>query len=425
MLNSAAWSQESNDRLAAKIQFVDILASPDDVLLNTRYAEQQILVGDLLGALSALERVLIAQPENSFARLTVARVRVWLGNFDQAKADLKAFDGVDLPPAATRLVESLLADIENATRGYSFGGDLTISLWRSDNPGQYPRGGVTELLGQDPLPTFLDSEGNAGPKPVTGRTVSAYIRYLHDLPLANWRRAGVSVRASKTSDIGSQLSDGRWVSIKLESQVQSGLGAWVPRLSWTTSESFYGNRQKQLEVGLGWAASDSWVPFNADFSGRHVSVDTPSGARTKDYRQAQVSVGLLHQASERTYLSVNLAYQKKRAHAPSAAAASQLINNRGVSMSIAGTLLVSGRISLRAGVEQQRTNWVDRYSLEPRRRADRSIQRSLSAQYRVKLFSTSAPLSIDLTWRGVRNRSNLSTYQYDSNLTELTLRQRY
>ena len=73
-----------------KVLFQQILANPGDVALTLKYAELSSEVGDLEGAISALERILIVAPQVAEVDYQLGILYMRLGSFGQASADFKA-----------------------------------------------------------------------------------------------------------------------------------------------------------------------------------------------------------------------------------------------------------------------------------------------------------------------------------------------
>jgi tetratricopeptide (TPR) repeat protein len=70
--------------------FKQILAHPGDVALTLKYAELSSEAGDLEGAISALERILIFAPQVAEINYQLGVLYMRLGSFGQASADFKA-----------------------------------------------------------------------------------------------------------------------------------------------------------------------------------------------------------------------------------------------------------------------------------------------------------------------------------------------
>ncbi|WP_017931372.1 surface lipoprotein assembly modifier [Robiginitomaculum antarcticum] len=81
-----------------RVKFEDIYANPTDRDLNLNYARQQAASGDLIGAASALERLLYAEPNWHSVRLFYAGVLYRLDDKEAATREIMLLDNEDLTP---------------------------------------------------------------------------------------------------------------------------------------------------------------------------------------------------------------------------------------------------------------------------------------------------------------------------------------
>ncbi len=93
------------------VTFAQILADPDNIDLNFRYAQTQVAQGDLLGASATLERVLLIKPELPQIRLYYGLVLLRLNNLEEAERELRAVSAYDMPPPLRQEVDSYLRAI--------------------------------------------------------------------------------------------------------------------------------------------------------------------------------------------------------------------------------------------------------------------------------------------------------------------------
>lgn len=66
---AAAEAREAQQAQGPAISFADVLKDPDNIELNFRFARQKVAEGDLRGAASTLERILLVQPNLGQIRL--------------------------------------------------------------------------------------------------------------------------------------------------------------------------------------------------------------------------------------------------------------------------------------------------------------------------------------------------------------------
>ena len=75
-------------RAGEDVTFEQVLADPDNIDLNFRYAETQIRKGDVRGASATLERILLIEPDLPRVRLLYAIVQFRLENLAEAEREL-------------------------------------------------------------------------------------------------------------------------------------------------------------------------------------------------------------------------------------------------------------------------------------------------------------------------------------------------
>ncbi|MBI5208394.1 MAG: tetratricopeptide repeat protein [Elusimicrobia bacterium] len=81
----------------AAVTYEAVLADPDNVDLNYRFAQSQIAAGDLKGAIGTLERILMVNPGLHRVRLLYALVLYRLDNLGEAERELNTLTGLSLP----------------------------------------------------------------------------------------------------------------------------------------------------------------------------------------------------------------------------------------------------------------------------------------------------------------------------------------
>ena len=86
----------------ARVTYADILAAPDDLDLNLRYARQEVASGRLQQAASALERMLLSEPNWDSARLFYGIVLYRLADLEGAIRELTVLEGRSLTAAQER-----------------------------------------------------------------------------------------------------------------------------------------------------------------------------------------------------------------------------------------------------------------------------------------------------------------------------------
>jgi hypothetical protein len=110
------------------VSFADILAKPDDVDLNFRYARQQVAAGNLTAASASLERMLIHNPELHEVRLFYAVLLYRLDNYLEAEVEFRRIPVDALPARLQPEVERYLGLIERRKRPTRYFGSVGVGF---------------------------------------------------------------------------------------------------------------------------------------------------------------------------------------------------------------------------------------------------------------------------------------------------------
>lgn len=152
---AAAAAKEAEERrlLEGKdVTFEQVLADPDNVELNLRFAKTQIRQGNVKGAQGTLERILLIAPNRADVRLLYAIVLFRLDNMVEAEREIEAVMGQDMPPSLRKQLQGYLDRIEQRRKQTQF--SLLFSLgyqfdWnRNGGPGS---GELETILGRAPV----------------------------------------------------------------------------------------------------------------------------------------------------------------------------------------------------------------------------------------------------------------------------------
>ena len=127
--------------------FEALMARPDDVAVNFSYALEQINAGNLDRAASALERILLIEPNLPYVRMLYATVLYRMGNMAEAEQEFRALSGAQLSPEARAQVDSYLETIAQETKTLKQTASLSVGVTYDDNRNAFPSGGQTMVLG--------------------------------------------------------------------------------------------------------------------------------------------------------------------------------------------------------------------------------------------------------------------------------------
>lgn len=118
--------------------FDAVMAAPDDVELNLAYARSEAAAGNLSSAASALERVLILEPNRHGDRLFYAVLLYRLGDYNGAKVELDRLKGANLSPLQRAEADRYLARVKEKTADSAFSGRVTAGIvYEDDAAGAY------------------------------------------------------------------------------------------------------------------------------------------------------------------------------------------------------------------------------------------------------------------------------------------------
>lgn len=138
--------------------FAAMLADPGNLDKIFRFAELAVGVGDLEGAVSALERMLLIEANLPRVRLELGVLYYRLGSFEAARTYLiAALASKDLPPDVRTRAETFLAEIERQRAPSLLQGTLMVGVRYQSNANAAPTG--TVRVGG--IPANLDDNSTA------------------------------------------------------------------------------------------------------------------------------------------------------------------------------------------------------------------------------------------------------------------------
>lgn len=119
---------------AQSVSFEEILAKPDDLRLNLRFAQQQIAKGQLQQAASALERLLLNKPNWDTVRLLYAVVLYRMDDLESAKRELNILEGRGLTQKQEAERVRYLKLAERASNPFRITGRISVGARKDTNP---------------------------------------------------------------------------------------------------------------------------------------------------------------------------------------------------------------------------------------------------------------------------------------------------
>jgi tetratricopeptide (TPR) repeat protein len=131
--------------------FRQVLRAPGDTRGNLAYARQLEDAGEYEKAIASLERILIADPAQTYVRLEIGRLYFRLGSYETARSYFqRALADSNLSPEQRAVAEQYLADIAERLSAHQFTGFASVGARWQEN-------------------------ANAGPDPVTLRALGTPI----------------------------------------------------------------------------------------------------------------------------------------------------------------------------------------------------------------------------------------------------------
>lgn len=102
------------------VTFAQMLADPDNIELNVRFALTQIRQGNVRGAGATLERILLIAPNIAEVRVLYAVVLFRLDNLDEAEREMRTVLELPLSPDLRKQIDDYLAQIEKRRKRTRF-----------------------------------------------------------------------------------------------------------------------------------------------------------------------------------------------------------------------------------------------------------------------------------------------------------------
>ena len=159
------------------VTYAQILADPDNLDLNVRYAKTQMARGDLMGASATLERILLLHPALPDAHLFYGIVLARLESLEEAARELATAQTLGLPPDLRAQAEDALRAIRLRRRATRWTSRLTTGFQYDRNRNAAPPD--FRLLSD----TALGLEGTSRRRPDTSVLAISTLEVAHDLGL--------------------------------------------------------------------------------------------------------------------------------------------------------------------------------------------------------------------------------------------------
>jgi hypothetical protein len=153
--NSAQWAVAQTPAPDSELQkqynaaFDDTLRDPGNLDVLFKFATIATQTGDLEGAISALERMLLVNPDLPRVRLELGVLYFRLGSYEVSRTYLEsALKSKALPPDVRAKAEQYLADVESKSKPSSLGGEVFLGFRYQSNANLGPATSRVLLFGQ-------------------------------------------------------------------------------------------------------------------------------------------------------------------------------------------------------------------------------------------------------------------------------------
>lgn len=275
--------------------FRAMMADPTDLDIAFEFAAIARRAGDLEGAVGALERMLIYNPDLPVVHYQLARLYAGLGSVEAAKRYYRSALDYDPPPQIRARIEAELERLEEASRASSFSGSVLLGFRYQTNANAAPDDPAVRVGGfpADLADEFLEREDFSF-------LASAGLSHRWDLDRdpAVFLVSDLRVYGARQDELDSQDID--LVAATVGPQfARSGGGMLRPFLrgDWVQldGEALY----RSLGVGVSWSGGPlSWI------AGSRWSVE--AAAMHRDYRRSARSPAVENRDGENYRVSGNL-----------------------------------------------------------------------------------------------------------------------
>ncbi len=126
---------------AEDISYADVLKDPDNIDLNFRYAKAQVSRGNVRGAVSTLERILLITPDLPQVRLMYAIVLFRLDNIDEAEREFNALKQLTMAASLEAEIDRYLGAIKKRRQTTTARVQVSVGVKRDSNVNAGPRSG--------------------------------------------------------------------------------------------------------------------------------------------------------------------------------------------------------------------------------------------------------------------------------------------
>ncbi len=201
----SAQVDDEGDRAALEAQyekaFDEVFRDPGNLDKSFRFAELAIKIGNYEAAISALERMLLVNPNLPRVRLELGVLYFRLGSYRTARSYLRRVkEAADVPPEVATRVDHFLAEVEQRLRRHAFKGSIYGGLRRQSNANAGP---VSSAVRANGVAATLNNLNTA--KVDNNAFLSGQLRHTYDYQ----SQSGMVLESNATGYFSQQQSQGQ------------------------------------------------------------------------------------------------------------------------------------------------------------------------------------------------------------------------
>ena len=420
------------------ITYGDILANPDDIVLNFRWAKAQLGRGDVRGASATLERILVLDPNLAPVRLYYAIVLYRLDSLDEARAQFDRLRGMNVSPEVASDIDRYISAIERRRKRLRQA--VTLTLGSQIDSNRNAAASDKEQLVTGTLTQITSSSD----KPTNDIAYIGALRY--DLSYDLGYQEGHEIFASMTGYASDQVQldslDLGSFSVDAGARIRGGYWVLTPSVN-QTAQSL--SKEKYLTSRTGRLRLD-WNPrpffnLNGDISysdERYQNTSESSALRLHSGQRYGARLGGNYTWTPNNRTTVNLFAGEKdaaRTYYSYDSLSGELIH----AYLFGGGSYISG--SIRHGIDRYRDPDFLVTGNSPQHRVDRSTRTRLTygaplsqllpsdlfgdSKAADQVYSFLAPINWSITGEYLNTKSNIPNYEYHNARAQFYLTRRW
>ncbi|WP_288348763.1 hypothetical protein [uncultured Thalassospira sp.] len=420
------------------ITYADILANPDDIVLNFRWAKAQLARGEVRGASATLERILVLDPDLAPVRLYYAIVLYRLDSLDEARAQFDRLRHMDISPEVAANIDSYVDAIERRRQRLRQALTVTLGSQVDSNRNSAPNDKQQLATGS------LINITSTSDKPQNDIAYIGALRYdiSYDLGYQEGHEVFASVTGYGSDQVRLDSLDLGSFSVDVGTRLRGGYWMLTPSVNQTVQSL---SKEKYLTSRSGRLRLD-WNPrpffnLNGEVSyadERFQNTSESSALRLHSGQRYGSRLGTNYSWTPNNRTSFNLSAGKKEAarnYYSYDSLSGELIH----AYLFGGGSYISG--SFRYGIDRYRDPDYLVTGNSPRHRMDRSARTRLTygaplsqilpsdlfgdSNTANQIYDLLAPINWSITGEYLNTKSNIPNYEYHNARAQIYLTRRW